>query len=124
MRKILSMLVAVAVLGMALVSCSKKQAGSSASSEEKKGSGGIGVVADEMFVDHLNKRWLGCLDACGDGLIDGFEESVEKSGWEFGVFAFFLNVMLQSRKALRCLGRRPSVQMTLPCCGGWPDEGW
>ena len=89
-------------------------------SEEKDGSGGISVVADEMFVDHLDKRWRGCLDARRDGLVNGFEEAIEKSGRKFGVFAFFLNVMLQSRKALRCLGRRPSVQMTLPCGGGWP----
>ena len=54
-----------------------------------------------MFVNHLDERRWRCLDACRDSLIDGFKEAVKKDGGEFGVFAFFLKVMLQSRKALR-----------------------
>ena len=82
-------------------------------SEEEEGSGRIGVVADEMFVDHLDKRWRRCLDACGDGLVDGFEETVEKSGRKAGLLAFIAYLKLKILKALRCLRRCPCVQMAL-----------
>ena len=82
-------------------------------SEEEEGSGGFRIVVNEMFVDHLDKRWRRCLDACGDGLVDGFEEVVEESGWKFGLLAFVTNLLLKILKALRCLWRCPSVQMTL-----------
>ena len=80
----------------------------------------MGVVADEMFVDHLDKRWRRCLDAGSDGLIDGFEETVEKSGWKFGFLTFIAYLKLKRLKALRCLWRCPSVQMALARGGGRP----
>ena len=82
-------------------------------SEEEESSGRIGVVADEMFVDHLDKRWRRHVDSRDDGLVDGFEEVVEESGWKFGLLAFIANLKLKILKALRCLWRCPSVQMTL-----------
>ena len=82
-------------------------------SEEEEGSGRMGVVADEMFVDHLDKRWWWCLDDCGDGLVDGFEEAIEKCRWKFGFLTFITYLKLKILKALRCLWRRPCVQMAL-----------
>ena len=84
-----------------------------ASSEEKEGSGRIGVVVNEMFVNHLDKRWRRCLDACGDGLVDGFEETVEKSGRKAGLLAFVTYFKSKILKVLRCLRRCPCVQMAL-----------
>ena len=65
MRKILSMLVAVAVLGMALVSCSKKQAGSSASSEEKKIKIGVSIWSS---TDTLGSQCKRIVDAAAKAL--------------------------------------------------------
>ena len=78
-------------------------------SEEEEGCGRMGVVADEMFVDHLNKRRWWRADARGDGLVDGFEEVVEESGRKFGFLTFIANLKLKSLKALCRLWRRPRV---------------
>ena len=89
-------------------------------SEEEEGSGGFRIVVNEMFVDHLNKRRWWRADTRGDGLVDGFEEVVEKYGWKFGLLAFVTNLKLKILKALCCLWRRPSVQMALTCRHGRP----
>ena len=83
-------------------------------SEKDEGRGRIGVIADEMFVDHLNKRRWRRVNARGDGLVDGFEEAIEKSGWKFGFLTFVTYLKLKILKALRCLWHCPCVQMTLP----------
>ena len=82
-------------------------------SEKEEGRGRIGVVANEMFVDHLNKRWRRRVNACGDGLVDGFEEAIEKSRWKFGFLTFVSYLKFKILKALRCLWRCPCVQMAL-----------
>ena len=82
-------------------------------SEEEESSGGFRIVVNEMFVDHLDKRRWWRADARGDGLVDGFEEFVEESGRKFGFLTFIANLKLKILKALRCLWRCPSVQMTL-----------
>ena len=82
-------------------------------SEEEEGSGGFRIVMNEMFVDHLNKRRWWRADTRGDGLVDGFEEVVEESGRKFRFLTFIANLKLKILKALRCLWRCPSVQMTL-----------
>ena len=65
MRKFLSMLVAVAVLGMALVSCSKKQAGSASSTEDKKIKIGVSIWSS---TDTLGSQCKRIVDAAAKAL--------------------------------------------------------
>ena len=65
MRKILSMLVAVALLGTALVSCSKKQGGSKASSEDKKIKIGVSIWSS---TDTLGSQCKRIVDAAAKAL--------------------------------------------------------
>ncbi len=65
MKKLLSMLVAVAVLGMALVSCSKKQAGSGASTEDKKIKIGVSIWSS---TDTLGSQCKRIVDAAAKAL--------------------------------------------------------